>query len=178
MSRRRTSIIATIVCVVLLGIAIFKVARNVAPGSKSLGEDPLAEVSPVGLSDSARQHYLEGDFKIVTDIRGLPGAVVQAFTERGGSRLLIANPGERFEAGDDILDASLPRKRLIFAGVVDGRCFVHFAQGGWGLGYIVEFFGQTPTESMKPLWRGYCKAPAKNIQELRHCVANPAIPEN
>lgn len=178
MSRRSTRAIVIIACAAVFAIAAFEVVRYTTPGSRPLGEDPRVEFAASGFSDSARQNFLDGDFKIVTDVRGLPDLVVRAFTESGGSRLLIANPGERFEATDVIQDASVPRKRLIFAGVAEGRCFVHYAQGGRGLMYVVEYFEQTPTESMKPLWRGSCQVPAANIQELRRCVSKSEFPVN
>jgi hypothetical protein len=82
----------------------------------------------------------------------------------------MANPDQKFEATDVIQDASVPRKRLIFAGVADNKCFVHYEQGGRAHSYVVEFFGATSTENMKPLWRGHCRAPAANIQDLRGCM--------
>jgi hypothetical protein len=73
------------------------------------------------LSDADLYPFLAGDFTNVHDMRQLPGPVLQAYTERGGSRLVMANPGERFEATDVIRDSSLPRKRLIFAGRFQGQ---------------------------------------------------------
>lgn len=114
----------------------------------------------------ARQQFLEGDFKIIRDVKELPQPVLQAFTEQGGSRLLMANPGKRFLATDVISDSNLPRKRLIFAGVLDDKCFVHYERGGIALANILAFFRLTSKESMEPLWRGYC-APASDIKDLR-----------
>jgi len=167
---RSKSAVVFIVGGALFAIAAFEVVRYMIPGSKPLGEDPQAEFALAGLSDSVRQHFLDGDFKIVTKVSYLPDIVVRAFTEEGGSRLLIANPGERFEATDVIGDASVPRKRLIFAGIAGGKCFVYYMQGGRGLMYVVEYFGQSPTESMKLLWKGYCQFPAVDIKDLRRCV--------
>jgi hypothetical protein len=168
---RRKSMGAIIsVCAMLLAVVVFEVVRYRAPGSKPLGEGPRSELPAAGFSESAWRQFLDSDFKIVTDLRALPGPVLQTFTEQGGSRLLTAGPGERFEATDLVQDASVPRERLIFAGVAGDKCFVHYAQGGRGLTYVVEFFGATSNGNMKPLWKGYCHVPAANIQDLRRCM--------
>jgi hypothetical protein len=160
----------------LLVIGSFAVIRYQSHVSKPLGEAPLIEFHPVEFSESEKQHFLDGNFIIIKDVRALPTAVLQTFIEEGGTRPLIANPGEKFEATDYISDSSVPRKRLIIAGVTDGKCFVHYAQGGRALMQVVEFFGAKSTESMQPLWRGYCQGPAENIQDLRRCVSNAESP--
>ena len=114
-----------------------------------------------------KQRLLDGDFTIVKDVKALPRPVVESFTEQGGSRLLMANPGKRFEVGDFIVDSSVPRERLIFAGVLNAKCFVHYEQGGRGHSYVIAFFNVVATDSMNAIWRGYCTGPAANISDLR-----------
>jgi hypothetical protein len=133
---------------------------------KSLGEAPPLDFSS-GISKSDRQHFLDGDFTIIKDVRALPGPVLETFTEQGGSRLLMANPGKNFIVGDVIYDSSVPRKRLIFAGVLGEKCFVHYEQGGRAHMYVLTLFDVTTSKAVKPLWRGYCGGPAANIRELR-----------
>jgi hypothetical protein len=113
---------------------------------------------------------LDDNFKIVKDVRALPAPVLQTFVEQGGTRSLIANPGEKCDATDVITNPRVPRKQLIIAGVTDDKCFVHFAQGGRGLMYVVEFFSLRSTQSVEPLWKGHCAAPAADIKALRLCV--------
>jgi hypothetical protein len=155
---------------VLLVIGAFEVVDYRTPGSRPLGEAPTIEFHSAEFSESERQHFLDGNFKIVKDVRALPAPVLQTFIEQGGTRSLIANPGEKFEEGDVISDSSVPRKRLILGGVSDGKCFVHYAQGGRALIYVVEFFSLSSTQNIKPLWKGNCAAPAANIRDLRLCV--------
>ena len=138
---------------------------------------PLGEAMPLNfpsISTSEVQHFLDGGFEPISDVRSLPRPVLLAFTEQGGSRLLIVNPGKKFEATDVIYDASLPQKRLIFAGVSDNRCYVHYEQGGRGHSYVLVFFTLTSSETMTPLWQAYCNGPAANIQELRSKLASGA----
>jgi hypothetical protein len=104
----------------------------------------------------AAQQFLEGNFKIINRVGNLPQPVLQVFTEEGGSRFVMADPGKEFQATDVIYDGTLPRKRLILAGVQDDRCFVLYEQGGIGLSEILAFFKLTSKDSMEPLWSGYC----------------------
>jgi hypothetical protein len=117
-------------------------------------------------------HFLDEQFLIIMDVRSLPAPVRQAFTDPTNLRPLMANPDDKFEVGDVILDPSLPRKRLILAGVSGWRCFVHYVQGGRGVSYPVEFFDSAPDRSVLKIWKGNCKNPATNIEELRRCVAD------
>src|SRR5438876_12438783 len=110
-----------------------------------------------------------GNFAIIKDVQALPASILKACTEIGGSRHVLANPGHRFEATDVIRDESLPRKRMIFAGVSGNRWFVHYEQGGRGHSFRLAFFQVTSPSTMKPLWQGFC-GPAKDIADLRSQV--------
>jgi len=167
MSRIRASAIIIIVCAAPLTMAVLKVGRYLSPVSGPLGEGPRTQFPAIEFSESAWRHFLDDDFKIITDVRALPAPILQIYTEKGGSRLMLANPGQKFEVTDVIRDASMPRERLIFAGVAGDKCFVHYERGGYAHTYVVEFFGITSPDSVEPLWSGYCEAPAANIQDLR-----------
>jgi hypothetical protein len=168
----RTIVVALVVFALLFALARTGALRHWGKTSKPLGEGPRIESPSVGLSQSERQEFLEGDFAIVKDVKTLPRQVVEVFTEQGGSRLLIANPGQTFEVTDDIQDSSIPRERLIFAGCLNDKCFVHYEQGGYAHSYILAFFSVAWTSGLKILWKGYCTTPATNLQELRFKVSN------
>jgi hypothetical protein len=167
MSRRAASLLAIIVRAALLTIALFGVIRYMTPVSKPLGEGPRVHLPADGFPESTWRQFLDSDFTIVTEVRALPSSVLQTFTEKGGSRLLMANPGQKFEVTDVILDATVPRERLIFAGVAGDRTFVHYEKGGYVHSYILEIFGPTSTGKVGPLYGGYSDAPATNFQDLR-----------
>src|SRR5260370_3153799 len=106
----------------------------------------------------------------ILSLSKIPRPVLRVFTEVGGSRPVMANPGKRFEATDFIVDSSIPRKRLIFAGVSGDRCFVHYEQGGIAHSYLLALFTVTSPATMKPIWRGYC-GHAAHIRDLRSELA-------
>jgi len=92
------------------------------------------------------------------------------YTAKGGSRIAIADPGEKFEVTDVITDPDLPTRRLIFAGVAQDRAFIHYEEGGIAHSYIVELFRLESTYIAVGLWSGY-RGPAKNIEELKELVS-------
>jgi hypothetical protein len=109
-----------------------------------------------------------GGFKLVRDTRRLPSSVLQAYTERGGSRLAMANPGTRFEATDYISDSSVPRKRLIFAAFTQDKCIVSYEQGGYALTFNIALFRLSSAHA-EPVWKGFCSA--TDLENLRSEVA-------
>jgi hypothetical protein len=156
---------------VLLAIVAFFAAQWWKTADEPLGAPPRADSPKVEMTQSARERFLDADFKILKDVEALPQPVLQRFTENGGSRLLMANPGQKFNATDVIYDASIPRMRLIFAGVAGDDCFVYYEQGGIGLSFILAFYTLASKEKAQPLWRGYCEhEPANNLQDLRSLV--------
>lgn len=155
----------------ILLIAGWIVAAGLKQDAIPLGPSPLVDYLPnTRIAQSDVQHFLDADFRIVRDMNALPGYVIKAFTERGGSRLTIANPGKRFEATDVISDESVPRKRLLFAGASGDRSFVFYEQGGIGRFYVLALFQTSSPNAMKPIWQGGC-GPATNIDELRSYVS-------
>jgi hypothetical protein len=155
------------VCLILFAIASITFYYWRKSKLPPLGEGPLIEYPLGKTAQSEAQRFLDYHFSLVNDVRNLPVSVLQAFTEQGGSRLLMANPGENFRATDVVYDPTLPSKRLIFAGVSGEKCFVHYEQGGLGHSYILALFEVPAKDSMKPIWRGYCGGRANSLEDLR-----------
>src|SRR5712691_3461407 len=62
----------------------------------------------------------------------------------------MSNPGGRFAAGDvSVFDT--PRRRLVFGGISDRYCLVHYEYGGIAHGYRTALFDLSGSPS-KPLW--------------------------
>lgn len=160
-------------CLGLLAVAGASVAYLLKSQSPPLGVGPPIEYPSADMPQSIRQQFLGGRFSLIKEVRNLPAPVLRAFTEQhGGSRLVMADPGQAFRATDVIFFDNLPYKRLIFAGVSGEKCFVHYEQGGRGQMYVLAFFNVTSEDSMKPIWRGHCGRPAANLEELRSWLAD------
>ncbi len=146
--------------------------RNLEEPNKPLGPEPIIQFPSVQMAPSAKEQFLSGDFIIITDMKALPNPVRWAFTEIGGYRLLIANPVQGYQSSDDATDMSIPRARLVFAGVSKNKSFVYFQPGGWIQEYVVEFFKIASSHTVDPVWRGSCQKASSSIQELRAQVAD------
>ena len=117
-----------------------------------------------------RQDFLSANYKIVQKVADLPTGIRKLYTVKGGSRVAIADPGEKFEATDYITDPDLPRRRLIFAGVAHDRAFIHYEEGGIAHSYIVELFRLKSPDFAVGLWRGY-RGPTKDLEEMKRLVS-------
>jgi hypothetical protein len=134
------------------------------------GEPPPIKFASPNISSVERQTFLTADYRIVRKVADLPVGIRKLYTAKGGSRVAMADPGERFEATDVITDPDLPRRRLIFAGVAQNRAFIHYEEGGIGHSYIVELFRLESADLAVGLWRGF-RGPSKNLEELKRQVS-------
>jgi len=66
-------------------------------------------------------------FEEVHSTRDLPPGIAALCTGENGK---MADPGQKWNATDSIIDPTLPGKRLIWAGVGDGYYVVHYERGG------------------------------------------------
>lgn len=134
------------------------------------GELPTIKFAAPNMSSAERQTFLTGDYRISRTVAELPAGIRELYTVKGGSRIAMADPGERFEATDVITDPNLPRRRLIFAGVTQDRAFVHYEEGGIAHSYIVELFRLEQSGTATGIWHGYC-GPAESLDDVRQLMA-------
>src|ERR1044071_4670311 len=73
-------------------------------------------------------------FREVHATTSLPPQVL-SFCADGNGR--IAEPGQKWQVTDYVLDNTLPRKRLIWAAIGSGLYIVHYESGGIGHGFHV-----------------------------------------
>ena len=122
------------------------------------------EILEPDMSSTERRLFLAGNYAVVRKVADLP---IQMQI-----RYAMADPGERFEATDMIMDSTLSRRRLIFAGVLPNRAFIHYEQGGIAHTYVTELLLLQPPETTVVLWRGYCGR-TETLADLRglaeHC---------
>ena len=184
MSRLSNNVLIGLAAVVVVSAALFYVRKRFAvPGKFEIhqsstnlepewppGEPPPIKFVSPNMSSVERQRFLGADYRIAQKVADLPAGIRKLYTVKGGSRVAIANPGERFEATDVITDPDLPTRRLIFAGVAQDRAFIHYEEGGKPHSYIVELFRLESSELAVGLWRGY-RGPTKNFEEMKRLVS-------
>ncbi|MBI3477763.1 MAG: hypothetical protein HY010_18675 [Acidobacteria bacterium] len=124
------------------------------------------------LSPADKQHILDGLFTVVTKTADMPASVKEAFAQiTGQPAFALANPGQKFQVADVIIDASLPHRRLVFAGVRGDEWFVHYEVGGIGHGYCLLLFKVDTKNNMQFLWGGAGSRSAESLDQLRNMVA-------
>jgi len=137
-------------------------------------EWPPGEPAPIkfaapNMSSVERYAFLSADYRIVRKVADLPAGIRKLYTVKGGVRAAIADPGENFQATDNITDPDLPTRRLIFAGVAQDRAFIHYEEGGIAHSYLVELFRLESPVVAVGLWSAYC-GPAKSLEEMKQLV--------
>jgi len=137
---------------------------------RPLGVSPGIEFPAAPISQTEVEQFLDGDFQLITDMESLPEPVIKAFTEKGGSRLTVADPGKAFQVTDVVFDESLPWKRLLFAGVSGKKCFMLYEEGGITHFYVLTLFEVTPPNAPKGVSIGSCVS-ASDFAELRSNVS-------
>ena len=69
------------------------------------------------LSPAQKEHILDGQFNEVTKAEAIPVNAKQAFVKITGElSFAMANPGQKYQVTDVVVDGGLPRRRLVFAG--------------------------------------------------------------
>jgi hypothetical protein len=118
-----------------------------------------------------KAHVLDGDFLIVKSVDRLPDGLKAAFCRLAGLREFnMANPGEKYQEADVIVEPGLPFQRLLFAGISSDKYFLHYETGGIGHSYHVAVFSVDSERNVKFLWGGPGKL-AKDLNQLRATVA-------
>lgn len=84
--------------VVMIVVGVFTVAAAIVLGlskrdRKPLGEAPPLDFPSTGMTQLARQQFLDGEFTIIKDVRMLPQPVLEKFTE--GRTQLLRTTGTR-----------------------------------------------------------------------------------
>jgi hypothetical protein len=130
---------------------------------------------PPALSATLRAHLKDERFGIVTSIRGLPLGVREALqTLFGTGSLDIAEPGAEFQATDVIVDAKLPRRRLVAAGCSSDHCLVYYERGGLTHTWNVTLFHWTPAETRFE-WGGVAPGRLATVEDIRNAVLSGKI---
>ena len=135
-------------------------------------------VPPAALSETLRNQVKNGQFQIVTSVRGLPLGVRNKLQELFGSQqtldIDIAEPGARFQVTDVIDTPQLPIRRLVAAGCTIEYCLVYYERGGIAHTWQVALFHWTPAATRFE-WGGIAPGGLTTIDEVRNAVLSGMI---
>jgi len=119
-----------------------------------------------------KEHILDGPFTMVKTTDAMPANLKQAFAEiTGAPSFALANPGERYQVTDVVIDRKLPLRRLVFAGAEADEWFIHYERGGRGHSFSVLVFKVDKQNRVQFVWGGVGTHGAKNLEQLRKMVA-------
>jgi hypothetical protein len=131
--------------------------------------------APAILPEALRAHVKDERFGIVTSVRGLPLGVRDELQTMFGSQSLdIAEPGAPFQVTDVIVDAKLPRHRLVAAGCSTDHCLVYYERGGFTHTWQVAMFHWTPAATRFE-WGGLAPRGLASIDDVRNAILSGAI---
>jgi hypothetical protein len=154
---------STAILVAFAALLYLRTKSEIRASKTAVASGPHAEnefLEP-DMNEAALRTFLAGEFVIVRKVADLPIGMRSLYP--------MADPGERFEATDVIMDSTLPKRRLVFAGVSQNHAFIHFEQGGIARTYVTEAFRLESGESAVRVWRGYCGR-AETLADLRDLV--------
>src|SRR2546423_1262662 len=92
-------------------------------------------------SSVEKEHLLDGQFKVMSKTEDILADVKQAFSKiTRQPSFAMANPAQKFQVTDFVVDSTLPWRRLVFAGAQNDKWFVHYERGGRAHSYYVVAF--------------------------------------
>jgi hypothetical protein len=122
-------------------------------------------------SPEQKAHVLDGNFVIIRTVDRLPIDLKSAFSHLAGMHdFEMADPGERFQITDVVVEPGLPWRRLLFAGLSTGKYFIHYEEGGIGHSYSVAVFTIDSERKVTFLWGGPAFRGADDLKQLRTMV--------
>jgi hypothetical protein len=149
-------------CFVIISLLIYSCAGVGQAPASTPGSDSLRFKA----DDSA--HLLDGEFFIEKTVAGLPVSIKSALAALFGEKnLTMANPGQKFNAGDFMAMEAGPPRRLIFAGNSKDKWLIHYEKGGRSHFYYVVIFRLDVQQRATILWAGAYGAPARDVEQLR-----------
>ena len=159
------SVLVTAIGLVAATLGLFR--ENAVAAGQTAG--------PAKVPDALRNHVTNERFQSVTSIRGLPLGVRDELQNLFGSGSLdIAEPGAPFQVTDVIVNAKLPRRRLIAAGCSADHCLVYYERGGIAHTWHVTLFHWTPAATRLEMG-GVAPSGLKSIEEIRTALLSDRI---
>jgi hypothetical protein len=102
--------------------------------------------------DMRKLHLHQNGTSLPEQISLVPVGSVGALPKSVRSRIpRMSNPGGLFAATDVLILPGIPTRRLVFGGISDQYCLVHYEYGGIAHGYMTALFGLSGNQSI-PLW--------------------------
>lgn len=148
------------------GVAVLCALAVVLAAGGALAQSRVRPTVPAPLL----AHVRDERFQVVASVRGLPLGVREELQRMFGSEAMaIAEPGEPFQATDDVDDPTLPIRRLSIAGCSQDHCLVYYERGGTAHIWRAVLFHWTP-ERTRVEAGGAAPGGVRSLDALRTAV--------
>lgn len=119
---------------------------------------------------------LNSELTVVKNTSQLPSWCKAAFIALTRQpRFEMAEPGEKFQVADVIVEHGLHSRRLVFGGLAPDRCLVRYERGGRGHSYYAVLFGMSPDGNAAFLWGGAGLQTESTLEQLRSDIASGRV---
>lgn len=133
------------------------------------------QAPPGALPPAVRTLVQNGNFAIVTSLRGLPLGIRDALpTLFGTTSLDIAEPDAAFERTGNASASGLPTRRMVAAGCTRNDCLIYYERGGSAPTWHVALYHWTPDETRFE-WGGSAPGGLKSIDDVRKAILAGAV---
>lgn len=137
----------------------------------------VGEATHLGAEEEQALSY-PTSFAEVLRVQDVPERVWTAFAQVTTDRSSqMADPGGNWQATDVISESGLPPRRLIFAGLSDRYCVLHFERGGRGHSYHLALFRLTG-ESAQLVWSAAIGGPLRDIAKVPDALRSPGLQDD
>jgi len=89
----------------------------------------------------------------------------------------MANPGEKWQATDYILEGNLPWRRLIFAGTSERYVLLYYERGGIAISFHLVLF-QIDGDEARKVWSGGGLPSLQSLADVPAAIQSPAIQDD
>jgi len=114
----------------------------------------------------------DGNLTVVKNTAGLPTSCRQEFVSLSNqSQFEMADPGQKFQVTDVIIENGLSFRRLVFGAFNHDRCLIHYERGGRGRSYYAVLFSQSADGHGEFLWGGAGSQTESGLDQLRSDIA-------
>lgn len=162
MGSRKHSVFETVLLLVLIG---FRCAGAAADATRLAAEDREALSHPASFVEVRR-------------VEAVPESVWRAFAQTvKDAPPRMANPGEKWQVTDVISERGLPSRRLIFAGLSNTYCVLHFERGGIAHNYQLALF-RLAHEGAQFVWGAATPGPLRGLSELPEVLRSPKLQDD
>ncbi len=113
--------------------------RNSPEQSPANNQTAHIQLQDAGMPEPLRS--LDGNLTVVKNTAGLPTSCRQEFVSLSNqSQFEMADPGQKFQVTDVIIENGLSFRRLVFGAFNHDRCLIHYERGGRGRSYYAVLF--------------------------------------